>query len=156
MERKMTLSKTDKSKLQENFESFQTQALSDGAAVEPVLPLLFGLDASKKMLAEALGISQTAMTLYGQGRRRLPDKHRKALYEVLEIAVKAAENVKKRREHTMKLAKQGLLFDVHGAFKLPRLKPDERKRLEENGEWRYKYFLDNLKRAKALLIKGPE
>jgi predicted transcriptional regulator len=152
----MTFSKTDKSKLQKKFESFQTQALHDGAAIEPVLPLLFALDASKKMLAEALGISQTAMTFYAQGRRRLPDKHRKTLYEVLEIAVKAAENVKKRREHTKKLAKQDLLFDAHSAFNLPKLKTEERKRLQENGEWRYKYFLDNLKRAKALLKKGPE
>jgi predicted transcriptional regulator len=155
MEKKMTLSKIAKSDLQKDFEEFQTKALSDDAAVEPVLPLLFGLDASKKMLAEALGISQTAMTFYAQGRRRLPDKHRKALYDVLEIAVEAAENVKKRREHTKKLAKQGLLFDVHRAF-MPKLKPQERKRLEENGEWRYKYFLDNLKRSKALLKKGPE
>ena len=71
------------------------------------------------------------------------------------VALGAAENVKKRREHTKKLAKQGLLFDVHRAF-MPKLKPQERKRLEENGEWRYKYFLENLKRSKALLKKGPE
>jgi len=156
MEKKMTLSKTDKSGLQKDFEEFQTKALSDDAAIEPVLALLFGLDATNTMLAKALGISQTAMTLYAQGRRRLPDKHRRALYEVLGTAVKAAENVKKRRSHTIKLAKKGLLFDVHGAFNFPKLKPEERKRLEENAEWRYKYFLDNLKRAKALLKKGPE
>ena len=152
----MTLSKTDKSDLQTDFEEIQTQALHDGAAIDPVLPTLFYLGASKKMLANALAISQPSMSLYAQGRRPLPDKHRRVLYKVLGDAVKAAENVRRRRENTKKLAKQGRIFDVHSTFNLPKLKPEERKRLEENGEWRYKYFLDNLKRAKALLKKRPE
>ena len=149
----MPLSKTVRSKLQKTFEYLQTKALSDDAAIEPVLAILFGLDASKIMIAKSLGISQTAISLYTTGNRRLPDKHRKALYEILGVAVKAAENVKKRREHTMKLAKQGLLFDIRTTFNLPNLRQEERKRLEENSEWRYKYFLDNLKRAKELLGK---